>query len=263
MKKKITFTLLMSFALILGSFASAFAAAPPTDVTRKAIEDAGVQTVQKVHNEVEAEAYATKLYNDVTAGKYKLISTADLQKDLGKVLIIDVMPEDWWNLRHIPGSICQVVGANNGPDFKILDSEKTALMNKVTAAVGTKKVTYYWNSKSKKWVTKKPAKKYWKKCTKKKDAHKGKKKYTANVVNKDAKIVVYCGFTGCARSHQAAMYLTSQGFKNVYRYAGGIAAWVDADYDIEGADVDEVSVEGFSVEDVEADAVVEEPVVEE
>jgi rhodanese-related sulfurtransferase len=151
-----------------------------------------------------------------------------------KMLIIDTMPEGWWSSRHIPGAICSVVGASNGPEFKILSGEKTALLNAIKAKVGTKK--YYWNSKKKAWVTKKPAKKYWKKCNKKGDPFKGKK--TKKDINKEAMIVVYCGFTKCQRSHQGAMFLKQQGFKNVYRYAGGISAWVDADYPIEGADVE-------------------------
>mgnify|MGYP002627384511 CR=1 FL=1 len=41
------------------------------------------------------------------------------------------------------------------------------------------KVKVYWNSKTKKWQTKKPAAKYWKKCTKKTDA--GYKKKTKTI----------------------------------------------------------------------------------
>ena len=135
------------------------------------------------------------------------------------------MPEGWWSARHIPGALNAIVGANNGPAFEILPEEETVLLDTVSAAVGTKKVTKWYNKKTKKWVTKKPAKKY---CGK-------SKKVT--VVNKDKEVVVYCGFVGCARSHQAAMFLKKQGFKNVYRYPGGISAWVDAGNDIEGADV--------------------------
>lgn len=48
--------------------------------------------------------------------------------------------------------------------------------------------------------------------------------------NKKAKIVVYCGFVRCPRSHYAASYLVKKGYKNVYRLPGGIAAWMDAGY---------------------------------
>lgn len=48
------------------------------------------------------------------------------------------------------------------------------------------------------------------------------------------------------------MYLVSQGYTNVYRYAGGISAWVDADYDIEGKDVEAPAVEATEAPAVEA-----------
>ena len=222
-KRTLVLSLVLSLALVLSAFTSVFAAAAPTDATRKAIVDAKVQT--KISNEVEAEAFAKTLHDQVTEGKYQLIDTAELKNELGKVVIIDTMPEAWYNQRHIPGAVCQIVGANNGPEFKILPEEKTALLKTAKAAVGKKTVTKWYNKKTKKWTTKKPAKKY-----------RGKSK-KVKVVNKDKKIVVYCGFTKCQRSHQAAMYLTEQGFTNVYRYAGGISAWVDANNEIEGTDV--------------------------
>lgn len=222
-KRTLVLSLVLSLALVLSAFTSVFAAAAPTDATRKAIVDAKVQT--KISNEVEAEAFAKTLHDQVTEGKYQLIDTAELKNELGKVVIIDTMPEAWWAQRHIPGAVCQIVGANNGPEFKILPEEKTALLKVAKNAVGTKTVTKWYNKKTKKWTTKKPAKKY-----------RGKSK-KVKVVNKDKKIVVYCGFTKCQRSHQAAMYLTEQGFTNVYRYAGGISAWVDANNEIEGTDV--------------------------
>ena len=46
--------------------------------------------------------------------------------------------------------------------------------------------------------------------------------------NKDKKIVVYCGFTACERSHVGATLAKEAGYKNVYRFPGGIAAWLDA-----------------------------------
>ena len=86
----------------------------------------------------------------------------------------------------------------------------------------TKKVKVYYNKKKKKWQTKKI---------------KGAKTKKVKVVNKDKKIVVYCGFVKCQRSHQGAMFLVKQGFKNVYRYPGGISAWVDANNNVEGSDI--------------------------
>ncbi|AME08856.1 MULTISPECIES: rhodanese-like domain-containing protein [Gemella] len=46
--------------------------------------------------------------------------------------------------------------------------------------------------------------------------------------NKDKKIILYCGFTSCERSHVGAVLARQAGYKNVYRYPGGIAAWLDA-----------------------------------
>lgn len=42
------------------------------------------------------------------------------------------------------------------------------------------------------------------------------------------KIVIYCGFTRCGRSHNASMWARSMGYTNVYRAAGGITAWMEA-----------------------------------
>ncbi|REJ66513.1 MAG: rhodanese-like domain-containing protein [Planctomycetota bacterium] len=43
--------------------------------------------------------------------------------------------------------------------------------------------------------------------------------------DKDRKIVVYCGFVKCARSHNAAIFAQQVGYTNVSRYPGGIYAW--------------------------------------
>lgn len=43
-------------------------------------------------------------------------------------------------------------------------------------------------------------------------------------------IVVYCGFVKCTRSHNGAAWAVKLGYKNVYRYAGGIFAWKGAKY---------------------------------
>lgn len=51
--------------------------------------------------------------------------------------------------------------------------------------------------------------------------------------NKDKMIVIYCGFTKCGRSHNGAMWAVKLGYKNVYRYPGGITAWTEADYPVE------------------------------
>ncbi|MFH0977015.1 MAG: rhodanese-like domain-containing protein [Spirochaetota bacterium] len=46
--------------------------------------------------------------------------------------------------------------------------------------------------------------------------------------DKDMTIVVYCGFVACRRSHLGAKTLAESGYKNVYRYPGGIAGWKEA-----------------------------------
>jgi len=51
--------------------------------------------------------------------------------------------------------------------------------------------------------------------------------------NKDRLIVIYCGFTKCGRSHNGAMWAVKLGYKNIYRYPGGIKAWAEADYTVE------------------------------
>jgi len=222
-KKTLIVSLLLTLALVFGSFTSVFAAektGAPTDVTRAKIVESGIQTVKKFNNEFGADLFSIHFATEVLTGKYKLIDTAGVKKSVAKkdAVIVDTMPEGWWSARHIPGSINAVTGAMNGPEFKILANEKKDLLKKVNKACGKKK--YYYNKKTKKWQSKKI---------------KGAK--TKKMVNKDKKIIVYCGFVGCARSHQAAMYLKKQGFTKVYRYPGGISAWVDANNDIGGTDV--------------------------
>jgi len=50
--------------------------------------------------------------------------------------------------------------------------------------------------------------------------------------NKDRLIVIYCGFVKCTRSHNGAAWAVKLGYKNVYRYSGGIFAWKGADYPV-------------------------------
>jgi len=51
--------------------------------------------------------------------------------------------------------------------------------------------------------------------------------------DKDRTLVFYCGFTKCTRSHNGAMWAVKLGYKNVYRYPGGIKAWMEAAYPVE------------------------------
>lgn len=51
--------------------------------------------------------------------------------------------------------------------------------------------------------------------------------------DKEKLIVIYCGFVKCTRSHNGAAWAVKMGYKNVYRYPGGIFAWKGAGYPIE------------------------------
>lgn len=48
--------------------------------------------------------------------------------------------------------------------------------------------------------------------------------------DKDKAIIIYCGFVKCTRSHNGAVWAKKLGYKNVYRFAGGIFAWKGAGY---------------------------------
>lgn len=54
--------------------------------------------------------------------------------------------------------------------------------------------------------------------------------------DKEKPIVVYCGFVKCTRSHNGAAWAVKLGYKNVYRYSGGIFAWKGAGYPVEEVD---------------------------
>lgn len=196
-RKSSLLALVLALVMVLGAFQSVFAAGAPTKATKKAIKEAGVQSVLTITDEVSAELFAKDLCDQVQKGKYKLVDTATLKKWVSKksAVVVDTMPQGWYAMRHIPGAKQATVGGEDGskaPLFKMTKAEKKNLLKVV------------------------------------KKATKG---------NKSKKVVVYCGFTKCQRSHQAAMYLKKQGYKNVYRYAGGISAWVDANNKIAGKDV--------------------------
>jgi rhodanese-related sulfurtransferase len=53
--------------------------------------------------------------------------------------------------------------------------------------------------------------------------------------DKNRMLVFYCGFTKCTRSHNGAMWAKKLGYPNVYRYPGGIKAWMEAGYPVEKA----------------------------
>lgn len=50
--------------------------------------------------------------------------------------------------------------------------------------------------------------------------------------DKEKPIVIYCGFVKCTRSHNGAAWAAKLGYKNVYRYPGGIFAWKGAGYPV-------------------------------
>ncbi|MFC1834991.1 rhodanese-like domain-containing protein [Thermodesulfobacteriota bacterium] len=54
--------------------------------------------------------------------------------------------------------------------------------------------------------------------------------------DKDRLLVFYCGFVECARSHNGALWAVDLGYKNVYRYPGGIEGWAQAGFPAEKGD---------------------------
>lgn len=50
--------------------------------------------------------------------------------------------------------------------------------------------------------------------------------------DKEKTIVVYCGFVACRRSTLGAKILVDNGFKNIYKYPGGIVAWEEKGYPV-------------------------------
>jgi thiosulfate/3-mercaptopyruvate sulfurtransferase len=51
--------------------------------------------------------------------------------------------------------------------------------------------------------------------------------------DKEKKIIIYCGFVKCTRSHNGALWAKNLGYTNVYRYPGGIYAWKGADNEVD------------------------------
>ena len=54
------------------------------------------------------------------------------------------------------------------------------------------------------------------------------------LLSPDDEIIVYCSDTNCSASRAAYNMLVEKGFKNVRRYAGGLADWQAAGYALEG-----------------------------
>jgi rhodanese-related sulfurtransferase len=51
--------------------------------------------------------------------------------------------------------------------------------------------------------------------------------------DKEKPVIIYCGFVKCTRSHNGAAWAVKLGYKNVYRYSGGVFAWKGANYPVE------------------------------
>ena len=218
MKKRNVLALALALVMSVGMSSSVFAA-----------------TWDKTPTENDVERVTYQFMNETKAGKYKLVDTATLKNWVDKkdkMIVVDTMPATAsYNKQHVPGAINAEVGmkkeqvtsaqlTNLEKQVKPLLSKKTV---KKTTWVKVSKKTYKKLKKSNR-KTKKIKKKvyYYKKVV---------KKYV--VADKNTKIVVYCGHIGCARSHVAAAYLVKQGYTNVYRYGGGISAWVDAGNGVE------------------------------
>jgi rhodanese-related sulfurtransferase len=56
----------------------------------------------------------------------------------------------------------------------------------------------------------------------------------AATLSPDEEIVVYCSHPLCSSSINAYKQFDGLGFKNFYRYAGGLMEWQDAGYPLEG-----------------------------
>ena len=86
-KRTLVLSLLLTLALVFGSFSSVFAAektGPATEGTKVAIEKSGIQTTKKFTNEVGAESYSIKFVKEVLKGKYKVIGTSGVKKAVKK-----------------------------------------------------------------------------------------------------------------------------------------------------------------------------------
>lgn len=217
MKKRMPkiMALVLTLVLCLGSVQSVFAAGTFDNV-----------------NEKDMEKHTYQFMNDVEAGKYKTVDTDTLKAwiDKGeKMVIVDTMPMDKsFNGGHVPGAISARVGQESPANYRIFESDKQKadFKNGVEAQIPNKTV---WVKVSKSQYNKLA------KANRKTKKVNGKTVYYKKTVGKDKsyKIVVYCGFIKCARSHTGAAYLRSLGYTNVYRYGGGIQAWKDAGYEAE------------------------------
>ena len=214
MKKRMPklMALVLSLVLCFGSVQSVFA---------YTYVDANKQPVV---SEKTVEEATYKFCKDTMAGGYDLINTQELKSAIDKkdeIVIVDTMPANSYNYEngHIPGAI-NAVAPMKSEEYTA--DQKATLLNQLPKKKSWKTVSksvYSKAAKSERRIVKKNGKKVYQKKT--------------TVADKKVKVVVYCGFIGCTRSHVAAAYLVKQGYKNVYRYGGGIEAWMDANYEVE------------------------------
>lgn len=220
MKKRNVLALALALVMSVGMSSSVFAA-----------------TWDKTPTEDDVERVTYQFMHETKEGKYKLADTGQVKEWVNgheKMIVVDTMPATAsYNKHHVPGAINAEVGMKKeqvtSAQLTNLEKQVKPLLSKKTV----KKTT--WTKVSKK--TYKKLKKSNRKTKKiKKKVYYYKKVVKKSVVaDKNTKIVVYCGHIGCARSHFAAAYLVKKGYTNVYRYGGGISAWVDAGNAVEPA----------------------------
>ena len=58
--------------------------------------------------------------------------------------------------------------------------------------------------------------------------------HAMRVVAKDQPVIGYCSAPACANSRLACRQLEAQGYTTVTHFEGGISAWFDAGYPLEG-----------------------------
>ncbi|MBI5454823.1 MAG: rhodanese-like domain-containing protein [Deltaproteobacteria bacterium] len=56
------------------------------------------------------------------------------------------------------------------------------------------------------------------------------------LINKDETVVLYCGGPACAASSIAGEKLSDLGYKDIWRFEGGLEAWKEAGYCLEGVE---------------------------
>lgn len=199
--------------------------------------------------ETDVEKVTYQFMDETQAGKYKLVNTDTMKSWVDKkekMIVVDTMPASSYSGSngHIAGAINSVAPMK---EAEYTAEQKADLIKQVNELLPNKTVTKKVSKTSWVKVSKKTYLKAKKADRKIKKVKKGKKTVTTyykkkvttstqktTVKDKNYKIVVYCGHIGCARSHVAGAYLVKQGYTNVYRYGGGITAWLDAGYEVEG-----------------------------